>query len=88
MCVDEGYQGVSALECSCSSHTVLKLFSKLKLKGKKGMRDFPGCLVVKTLHFLSRGTNLIPDWGTINKILHATQHDQKRKLIINKLINK
>lgn len=26
VCVDEGYQGVSALECSCSSHTVLKLF--------------------------------------------------------------
>ena len=51
VCVHEGYQGVSALQCSCSSHTILKLFQKLKLIGKKGMRDFPSYPVVKTLYF-------------------------------------
>ena len=51
VCVHEEYQGVSALQCSCSSHIILKLFQKLKLKGKKGMRDFPGYPVVKTLYF-------------------------------------
>ena len=33
------------------------------------MRDFPGYPVVKTLYFHYGGMSLIPDWGTINKIL-------------------
>ena len=39
---------------------------------KKG--DFPGGLVIKTLHFESRGVNSTPGWGT--KIPHIVRHTQ------------
>lgn len=43
-------------------------------------RDVPGGRVVKSLHSQRRGTGSIPGQGT--KILHGTQRDQKKKVII------
>ena len=45
------------------------------LKKKKSLfLDFPGSLVVKTLHFQCRGAGSIPGQGT--KIPHAARHGQ------------
>ena len=49
---------------------------KIYFKGSKiSQKDFPGNPVVKTSDFYSRGTGLIPGWGT--KILHAA-HGKKK----------
>ena len=46
------------------------------------MGGFPGCPVVKTLHFHCRGMSLTPGQGT--KILHATQPKKKKRKKENK----
>ena len=47
-----------------------------KSSKRRGSRVFPGCPVVKTLHFQCRGEGLIPGYGS--KIPRALQHGQEK----------